>query len=498
MKATIVIDPYRIIGQIDPNIYGQFLSRRRWVVDEALYDPNHPDADDTGLRKTVVKAIAESAPPIIRWPGGCTGTSYDWLDGIGPQEERSNTIDSHFGYDVTNGFGTAEFVAFCHRIGAEPHINLNTGFGTLREAMEWIEYCNYAGNSKYANLRRKHGYFEPFNVRYWQIGNENYGGWEIGANTPDKYANIVFEWGKTIKKFDKSLKVLAVGGSAKRADWDHVVLSKAIKHIDYLTAHRYWRFNTEPGNHKYDEIAAVGYVEEQTMKALGGLIDLFARDQKITKTPKLAFTEWNCINKAGIHEMSSEWRPDNTEYRMVDALAVAGFINAMQRQCNLVTLATFAQSINIGGMLSVLSDKVVRETVYWALTLQRHHSGSIAVDNWVDCGSYATTFKERAIPSVPYLDVSTTLDEKKKRLYISIINRSRNDEITTRIRLRDAIPDTDAKLIRLWHEDALAMNTLDDPDKITPQESNIKIKGADFDISLPPHSYSIIELKLKA
>ena len=107
MKANIVINPSRRIGTIDPLIYGQFLSRRRCVSVDGLHDPNHPNARADGLRQDVVDAVAETAPPIIRWPGGCTGTSYEWLDGIGPRDRRPNVIDAHFGYAVGNGFGTA-------------------------------------------------------------------------------------------------------------------------------------------------------------------------------------------------------------------------------------------------------------------------------------------------------------------------------------------------------------------------------------------------------
>ena len=114
----MVVDPCRVVGRVDPKVYGQFLSRRRGVADSGLYDPQHPDADEHGLPREVVAAILESAPTIVRWPGGCTGTSYDWREGIGPREDRARTIDAHFGYDVGNGFGTAEFAGFCRRIGA--------------------------------------------------------------------------------------------------------------------------------------------------------------------------------------------------------------------------------------------------------------------------------------------------------------------------------------------------------------------------------------------
>ncbi|MCX7016258.1 MAG: hypothetical protein NTW86_27485 [Candidatus Sumerlaeota bacterium] len=498
MNAQIVIDPYRPIGPIDPNIYGQFLCRRRWVADEGLYDPAHPDADENGLRRGVVQALSESAPPIIRWPGGCTGTSYDWRDGVGPQAERPRTIDVHFGYDVGNGFGTAEFVRFCRGIGAEPHINLSTGLGTLRDAVEWIEYCNFATPSKFANLRRAHGHDEPFHVRYWQIGNENYGPWEIGHHSPAQYAYIAGEWAKTIKKMDRSLKVLAVGGSQRRLDWDWMVLEEAFDHIDYLTAHRYWNFNSEQGIDNYEEIAAVGYGEERTMQALGGAIELVARAKKAKRRPRLAFTEWNCRD-ASHAEMSRQWRPRRSQYRLVDALAAAGFLNAMQRQCRVVGLATIAQSVNVVGILSVTPEAVVRETVYWALWMQRHHSGPTAVDARVECDGYATVFGEhlqQPLDAVPFLDVSATLDEAKKRLCVSIVNRHRTQEMTTRLRLRDAKPSSTARLLRLWCDDPLARNTMEAPDRIKPVESAIRNASSDFELALPPHSYSIVELAL--
>ena len=111
MKATIVTNPSRRLGSIDPNIYGQFLSRRRWVSDEGLHDPANPAARPDGIREDVFDAVAESAPPVIRWPGGCTATSYEWLDGVGPKDKRPNVIDAHFGYGVGNGVPLMEEIS---------------------------------------------------------------------------------------------------------------------------------------------------------------------------------------------------------------------------------------------------------------------------------------------------------------------------------------------------------------------------------------------------
>lgn len=495
VRASIRIDPNRPIGSVDPNVYGQFLSRRRGVADGGLYAPDHPDADEHGLRRRVVSALTESAPTVVRWPGGCTGTSYDWKEGIGPVEERQRTVDAHFGYDVGHGFGTAEFVAFCRRVGAEPLLNLNTGLGTLREALEWVEYANYGGPSRWADLRRRHGHEAPFGVRYWQIGNEDYGPWEIGHQSPSDYAILAREWAKAIKKCDPDLKVLAVGGSQRGANWDISVLQEAWPDIDYLTAHRYWDFDSSSGVDNYETIAGIGYLEEQTVRAIGGLIDLIARDHRSSHRPQLAFTEWNCRDVRQ-REMSPAWRPAETQYRLVDALAVAGFLNMLQRQCQIVGLATLAQSINVVGMLVVTPEHVVRETVYWPLVMQRHHSGAIAVDTWVDCDGYEAEFEGRRVGGVPYLDVSATLDAAGRRLFVSVVNRHRHDELVTGFRVRDAVPAPEGLLYRLCHEDPLRRNTLDEPDTVLPTEAVIAVPGAELELVLPPHSYTILELKL--
>lgn len=495
MHASITVDPNRLIGHIDPNIYGQFLCRRRGVADGGLHAPDHPDADENGLRKKVVEDIAHSAPPIIRWPGGCTGTSYDWRDGIGPRDARERTIDVHFGYDVSNDFGTAEFVAFCRGIGAEPHFNLSTGLATLRDAVEWLEYTNFTTPSRYANLRRAHGYDEPFNVRYWQIGNENYGPWEIGHQSPAEYGVMAREWAKTLKKMDPSLKVLAVGGSERVPDWDLTVLEQALPHIDYLTAHRYWNFDGAVADDQYGMIAGVGYLEEQITRSVVEQIELVARDLKTTHRPRIAFTEWNVRNLQQ-REMTRTWEPTTPQYRLTDALAVAGFLNMMQRQCNDVTLGSFAQSINVVGMLMVNDDVVIRETVYWPLVMQRHHSGPRSVDSWTECDGYTAEFRGRDVPGIPFLDVSASTTADGSKLYVSVVNRHRHDDITTSVRVRDTNLSGTVTVHQLFHDDPNTRNAIDVPDAVAPTEATIQVTTEQLEVALPPHSYTILELDL--
>ena len=233
------------------------------------------------------------------------------------------------------------------------------------------------------------------------------------------------------------------------------------------------------------------------MAATGGLIDLMARQHRSARRPRLAFTEWNCRNR-GQREMGSAWRPGGSQYRLVDALAVAGFLNAMQRQCNVVGLATFAQTINVVGALVVTpEDLFPRNGLLAAACSSDTTAGPLAVDAFVDCDGYTVDVDGRTVPGIPWLDVSATLDDTTRRLFLSIVNRHRDDEIVTRVRVREATLPSTATVRQLWHADPLARNTADAPDTVAP----VPAVAADYIRHVrarpsPPHSYSVVELSL--
>jgi alpha-N-arabinofuranosidase len=494
--AGVVVDLGRALGHVQPEIYGQFMSRRRWVVEDALHQPSHPDADEFGNRTTVVEAVRELAPPVIRWPGGCTGTSYEWEYGIGPVEQRSRTIDWHFGYDVSNDFGTAEFVRYCRDVGAEPQINLTTGTGTLREALNWLEYCNSRHDSHYANLRRSHGYEEPFNVQYWQIGNEDWGEWEIGRVPAAEHARRCREFGRALHKLDPRVTVLAAGAWRPdiALDWNLPLLREAWNDLDYLCVHTYWRFDPTRRDGDYDRLIGVTDREEGAIVALRGVIDAVAREKSATRTPKLAFTEWNAANLTR-KEMSAQWRPSESQYRMVDAVVCAAFLNVLQRQSDTVGLANFAQTINVVGALVVSQDSVVRESVYWPLWMQRHHSGSIAVDAQISSPDVYCESWSGEPASTAALDISATRDPEATRLWLSIVNRDKDDAHSLEISVSGSRTLGTARRCELRAPSPLSMNTVAEPDIIAPAWSSVDL-GNDPVVSVPPCSYTILEVLL--
>ena len=509
MKATLRIDPERVIGKIDPNIYGQFLSRRPGCSEGGLYEPAASTADEHGIRADVSAAIAACRPGTIRWPGGCTGTSYRWQDGVGPVQERPTKIDLHFGWPVHYDFGTVEFVDWCRRIGAEPHLNFGLGTGSLEDAAAWVEYCNRPGGTYFAELRRRHGREAPLGVHYWQIGNEEYGPWEIGHCSPAEYARTAREWAKAIRKVDPSVALLAVGGVAGNhqdsGDWAWEVLPKVAPWVEYITFHSYWSATTRAGGDPWYHLLAGPHAAEQKIEELAAISHTVFRTGNASSTPglparfpprrvKVACTEWNAAARRDFMSTSLDSvAAFSPAYRLHDALAVATFANVMQRHCRDITLATVAQSINVVGLIGVDAQGMWLEPSYWAWHLVANHSGPLALDAWVSCETFDSP--EHRLFGMTYLDASASLNPERRTLSLSLVNRHRTEPLDVEVHLTDARV-SGGRAHHLFHDDPDAMNSHDRPDNVRTRTEDAGVEGSRFTYALPPHSYTMLELTL--
>ena len=176
----ISIDLDRRIGTVDPRIFGQFIEHLGRCIYGGIYDEGSPLSDARGFRLDVLEAARPLRFPVLRWPGGNFVSGYHWQDGVGPVDQRPRRSELAWYAEESNRFGTNEFIEYCRELGTEPFICVNMGSGTMDEAQAWVEYCNGTGNTYWASLRREHGHPEPHRVRYWGLGNEMYGSWQIG------------------------------------------------------------------------------------------------------------------------------------------------------------------------------------------------------------------------------------------------------------------------------------------------------------------------------
>ena len=195
-QARIKIDVDRTIGEVDPLLFGNFAEHLGRMIYGGIYEEGSPLSDANGFRRDVMDAIKGLGVTILRWPGGNFASGYNWRDGIGPRDERPVRMELAWHALESNRFGTDEFLRYAEAIGAEPYICVNLGLGTIDDARYWVEYTNGAQHTFWADRRRKNGRDAPYNVKYWALGNEIDGPWQLGHKNAETYATFALEAAK--------------------------------------------------------------------------------------------------------------------------------------------------------------------------------------------------------------------------------------------------------------------------------------------------------------
>ncbi|KAF2635470.1 glycoside hydrolase [Massarina eburnea CBS 473.64] len=372
---SITIHPEHTIAQINDNIYGGFTEHMGRCIYGGIYDPSNPLSDANGFRKDVIDAMKELNVPVVRYPGGNFVATYHWLDGVGPKDKRPKRPELAWLGIEPNTFGTDEFMKWCEIVGTEPYLCLNFGTGTLDEALGWLEYCNSTQDTYYANLRRANGHPEPYNVKYWALGNECWGPWQVAQLSKEAYAAQAYQWAKALKLLDPSITLILCGETGY-SSWDAYVLKECVRWdvhglsgsttkslIDMHSIHVYTADNT---SHIANATAPRG--AERAIQMASALIDLARIENRVPETvprPLVCFDEWNVwdpVRAPG--ELGAE-----EKYTLSDALAVAVFLTGFIRQARDLGMANIAQSVNVISPLMTSKDGVMKQTTWWPLLL---------------------------------------------------------------------------------------------------------------------------------
>jgi len=478
-EAGIVVDVRDQIGKINRHIYGHFIEHLGRCIYGGVWvgeDSKIPNL--CGLRKDVLEVVKEICPPIIRWPGGNFASGYHWEDGVGPREKRPVKYDLAWEAEEPNQFGTDEFIDFCREVGAEPYICVNVGSGTPEEAAHWVEYCNRKGNSLYASKRVENGHPEPFNVKYWGIGNEVYGAWQIGHIDAADYAKITVEFAKLMKRVDPTIRLVAVG--CDRDDWNYEVLKTAGEHVDYISLHKYYGHEED-----YYTVVASPLDAERSLKHLSGLIDAAMATKK--RRVEIAFDEWNVWRKEANRETGYTQKST-----LQDGIFAAGIFHALHRLCKSVTMANLAQLVNVLPAIVTSEKGLYVNPIYLAFKLYVNHSGDTALRTRTE----AETYKAEKIGanSVPYLDCSATLHKEGGILYLAAVNRHREENIKGQIELRAFTPKRKGKVYELNAEEVSSANDFDSLNKVKIVEKAVNTLSNQFTYTFPAHSVTVLEL----
>ena len=223
MSSVVTIDPCRELGSLDRRVFGGFVEHLGRCIYGGLYDEGSPLSDPRGFRRDVLELLKSMRISVLRWPGGNFVSNYHWQDGIGPKDERPVRAELAWGGTESNRFGTDEFVGYCAELGAEPYICLNMGTGTLEEALAWLEYCNSARPTGWADRRWRNGHEASFGIRWWGLGNEIYGPWQVGALSAEEYVAEATRWARALRMLDPSIRLVSCG-ELGWTDWDRKVI----------------------------------------------------------------------------------------------------------------------------------------------------------------------------------------------------------------------------------------------------------------------------------
>jgi alpha-N-arabinofuranosidase len=484
----IKVDPERVISSIDRNIFGGFAEHLGRCIYGGIYEPGSPLADELGLRTDVLQSLHRLHMPVIRYPGGNFASGYRWMDGVGPKHERPIRSDLAWHALDSNHFGTNEFVVFCRKLKAEPYLVINCGDGDMREARDWVEYCNGVQDSALVRLRRKHGFIEPHGVKYWGIGNEVDGHWQIGHKTPQEYARAYTEFAKVMRWADPQIKLIASAIS----DWDgaivertQLLLEQAVDLIDYLSIH--WYVGNPDDN--FSEYMAISELLEDRIKSYTGLIRAIALERKSSRDIPIAVDEWNVWYRTHpkYGGVPSENKLEEI-YNLEDALVVAMNLNAFIRHARTVKMANIAQIVNVIAPIFTKPEGLVLQTIFYPFELYSRTCGNLALDPWWE----GDIFSGGTYRGVRTLDVTASLNEKKKQLAIYVVNRSRSQALETEISLVAGGFKGAAAAYVINGPDIKAENTFKSSAAVHTRENKVAVCGQILEYAFEPHSVTAL------
>ncbi len=469
----IHIDPQRRIDAIHPHLFGGFAEHLGRCIYGGIYDPDSPLADANGLRSDVRQALMELRMPIMRYPGGNFVSGYRWRDGVGPREERRPQYDLAWHAVDPNTFGTNEFVEFCRSISTEPYLVVNCGDGDIREARDWVEYCNGKDNTAQANLRRAHGWERPHEVKYWGIGNEVDGEWQIGAKTPQEYARAFKEFGKSMKWVDPEIRLLASATCHWGTDFverAQLLVEEAPTLLDYMAIHWY------VGNRDNDFAGYMALSEliEDRLAGYAGLMHGLCLAHSLPRIP-LAVDEWNVWYRAYRDEQLEE------HYNLEDALVVALQMNAFLRHADTVKMANIAQIVNVIAPILTSPEGLVRQSIFFPFQLYSQWARGDSLDLYWE----GDTFDGSSHQGVRVLDVAGSLQGQQLALFI--VNRSLQGST---VELYAPGCNLQLEQVQIVNgPDIKAENTLEEPENVSVSRQP---GSSGSHLELEPHSVTVV------
>ena len=494
MANRITINTDITKGTINRNIYGHFSEHLGRCIYEGLWvGEDSPIPNTNGIRNDVVAALKEMKIPVLRWPGGCFADEYHWKDGIGPRETRKRMINTHWGGVVENNhFGTHEFMMLCEMLECEPYINGNVGSGTVQEMSEWVEYLTFEGVSPMAELRKENGREEPWRVKYFGVGNEN---WGCGGNMrPEFYADLYRQFQTYVRNYgDNKIHKVACGPNVDDYNWMEQVMKNAHPFMDSITLHYY----TIPGDFWTGKGAATGFPEDEFT---GTLKKAFYMEELITKHTAI-MDQYDPQKRVGL--LVDEWgtwydvEPGTNpgflyqQNTIRDALIAGISLNIFNQHCDRVQMANIAQLVNVlQAVVLTEGEKMILTPTYHVFNMFKVHQDAQLLDLHVSSNVLGEGDK-----AMPQLSVSASKNEAGQ-IHISICNLDHKSSANVDLELRGLLNGKVQVTGTTLTSDTMdGHNTFANPDAVAPSEfKSFSFEGSVLKAEFAPMSVTVLEL----
>ncbi len=489
--VKMLIDANVKKGKINKNIYGHFSEHLGKCVYEGIWVGNEsPIPNTSGIRNDVIEALKKIKVPVLRWPGGCFADEYHWRDGIGPYESRKKMVNTHWGRVTENNhFGTHEFFKLCELIGAEPYICGNLGSGTVQEMQEWVEYITFDGESPLSNLRKLNGQEMPWRLKYFGIGNENWG--FGGFMRPEYYSDLYRRYSCYVRNFGgNEIFKIACGPSDHDYNWTEVLMRECAKHMNGLSLHYY----TLPTGDWSKKGSAVEFGEDEWFSTLKRTLYM---DELITKHDEI-MTKYDPEKNIGL--IVDEWgtwydvEPGTNpgflyqQNTIRDALVAGINLNIFNNHCDRVQMTNIAQLANVLQTLIITEgDSMILTPTYYVFDMFKVHQDADLVK--LDFVGEEYRYGNEAIPQL-----SASASTKDNELHISLCNLSHTDSLNVECNLTGK-SFTNVSGTLLSSSVMNSHNTFENPSEIKPEVFNgAELRDNTLNVTLPAMSVALLKL----
>jgi alpha-L-arabinofuranosidase len=509
------------LGTISPNLYGHFTENLSGVVYDGIWvgaNSKVPNVD--GIRKELIDEMRKIKAPVVRFPGGCFADSYDWRDGIGPSDKRPRRTNFWNGgetdaaaashrYDP-NEFGTGEFAHFCKLIGSEPYLAANVRSLPAEEFYRWVEYCNSPpGSTTLADARAAQGFKDPFNVRFWGVGNES---WGCGGNfTAQEYAVEFRRYTTWVPRFGKENELSFIASGPNVDDWSWTrgffeeIAKKGRGQLRgiYGWALHHYAWNLSRGKTrdwvqgkgdalKFDSVDWYELLKEGDR--MEGLINghwQVMGEEDPEHSVKLVVDEWGPWYRAGSEATAGDQLEQMPTLR--DAVFSGMTLDTFNRHPEKIAMANCAQLINcLNSLYLAHEDKFVVTPVGHVFAMYAAHQGGQGL---------RTIFTSPAIQydrdgkTASFWGLKGSASLRDKELTLTVVNPNVSNPCEAEIAIRGAGIKS-GSATTLTNSDIHAHNTLDQRQVVVPETKAVEINGRTLIYAFPPASVTKLTLTL--